>query len=117
MFWAIELRAAPHTHIGNASAYFDLPNRVAEVSILLGDRAMRGKALGSEAWCTVVDYLATSDDVRMVEAGTMSTNTAMLKLFERSGMEITGRQPGRFLLDGCPVDLVTARRLADGVRP
>jgi RimJ/RimL family protein N-acetyltransferase len=112
-FWAIELRETPHTHIGNVTAYRDPPNDAAEVSILLGDRSARRKSLGSEAWCAVIDHLIDQMGIRMVHAGTMAVNIAMLRLFEKSGLCIQGRLPGRFLVENEPVDLVLACRRAD----
>ncbi len=116
-FWAIEHRMAPHTHVGNTIAYMDQPNRTAEVSILIGDRAARGQALGTEAWCAVVDHLAEQTGVRRVEASTMAANKPMLKVFAASGMRIEGRREGRFLLDSEPVDLVFAGRWVVADRP
>ena len=111
-FWAIELRATPHTHIGNITAYLDTANRAAETSILIGHAPSRGQGLGREAWCAVVDHLLQVGALRMIHAGTMSTNTGMLRAFEESGMTIEGRSVGRFLLDSKPVDLILAARHA-----
>lgn len=111
-FWAIELRAGPHTHIGNITAYLDTANRTAETSILIGHSPSRGQGLGREAWCAVVDHLLQVETFRLVHAGTMSANTGMLRAFEESGMTTEGRSVGRFLLDGKPVDMVLAARHA-----
>lgn len=112
-FWAIEQRGAARAHIGNITAYLDPANATAEVSILVGDAASRGRGLGAEAWCAVVDHLITDTPVRLVHAGTMAVNTGMLRVFEKSGMQVEARLPARFLLDGAPVDLVMAARHSD----
>lgn len=111
-FWAVEKKSQGRDHIGNITAAMDRPNSVADVSILIGDRASRGHGYGREAWCAVVDHLIGQGGVRRVQAGTMAKNDAMLRLFNDAGMHVEGRQVGRFLLSGEPVDLVHACRVS-----
>ena len=114
-FWAIEQQGSPQPHIGNVTAYMDRANNSAEVSILVGSATSRGQGLGSEAWCAVVDHLIEVENVRLVHAGTMSVNSGMLRIFEKSGMSVEGESHEYFLLDGVPVDLVRASRHANPV--
>lgn len=94
--------------IGTISAYKDHINNTANVGILMNP-LVYGKGYGTEAWQAVCDWLLESG-VRKVEAGTMSVNTAMLKIFDKTGMEIEGRRVGHFMFEGEPVDLVMAGR-------
>jgi RimJ/RimL family protein N-acetyltransferase len=87
--------------VGTITAQRDLNNRTAEVGILLG---YPGHGYGSEAWMAVSDWLFT-DGVRKIEAGAMSTNIAMLKIFERAGMVNEGVRTDHFLQDGTPVHM------------
>jgi len=113
-FWAIVADLPPVRHIGNVAAYVDRPNRLAEVSILIGERAAWGRGLGSTAWSLVVDWLLGAGGMRKVVAGTMTTNKAMLRVMERSGMAIEARLARQFLLDGEEVDVVSAARFREG---
>jgi ribosomal-protein-alanine N-acetyltransferase len=94
-------------HIGNITAHRDVPNRTADVGILLGERDEWGKGYGYEAWTAVCNWLLASG-ARMVTAGTMEANRAMVRIFQRSGMTIEAIRPGYFLLDGEPTGMVLA---------
>jgi ribosomal-protein-alanine N-acetyltransferase len=94
-------------HIGNITAHRDLPNRTADVGILLGEPDEWGKGYGSEAWKAVCDWLL-ANGTRKVTAGTMEANRGMLRIFEKSGMTIEAVRPDYFLLDGKPTGMVLA---------
>jgi RimJ/RimL family protein N-acetyltransferase len=112
-FWAIEAKDAELGHVGNIAAYLDRPNSCADLSILVGEPAARGRGLGRRAWCLALDWLVSpAGGMRLVTAGTMAANVAMLGLMRTSGMREYGRLQGRFLLDGKPTDLVLAARQA-----
>jgi len=103
--WAI-LKRSPETHIGNVVAYIDVPNRLANIGILIGEQDAWGKGLGCEAWRLAQDFLLSRGGIRKVEAGAMAENAAMLSIFRACGMQEEGRRPRHFLLDGREVDLV-----------
>jgi RimJ/RimL family protein N-acetyltransferase len=112
-FWAIEAKDTKLGHIGNIAAYLDRPNSCADLSILVGEPAARGRGLGRRAWCLALDWLVSpAGGMRLVTAGTMAANAAMLGLMRASGMQEYGRLQGRFLFDGQPADLVLAARPA-----
>ncbi len=110
--WAIEAKNPPLGHIGNIAAYVDAPNRLADVSILIGARAAWGKGLGAEAWRAACDWLLDCALLRKVTGGTMAANRAMVRVMERTGMRPDGMRAGQFLLDGEAVDLVHYARFA-----
>ena len=112
-FWAILASGPPCRHVGNIAAYVDGPNRLAEVSILIGERAVWGRGLGSVAWSLVVDWLLGGGGMRKVVAGTMTANKAMLRVMERSGMAIEARHSRHFLLDGEEMDVVSGARFKE----
>ena len=113
-FWAIVHPGSSFGHIGNIAAYVDLENRVADVTILIGEAAVWGKGLGAEAWCAVCDYMLGLG-MRKVTGGTMSANEAMVRIMERAGMVPDGRRADHYLLAGQTVDLVHFAKFADRV--
>ena len=108
-FYAIVAKH-PETHIGNSTIAVDLNNQVADISIMIGDRAFWGKGLGAEAFCALVDNLINTGQFRKVTAGTMAANTKMLKLIEKAGMKIECRRKDHYLLGRKPVDIVYAAK-------
>ncbi len=114
-FWAIHLHAADGasgTHIGNITAYADRRNRIADLAIVIGDRAAWGRGLGRESWTLAQDWLLQSGCFHKVTAGTMALNAPMLKIFAAAGMREEGRRSGQFLWQGQRVDLVLAAKFA-----
>lgn len=100
-FWAII--APPFGHVGNVTATVDKWNRTADLAILVGQR---GRGIGTRVWKMALDWLLGQGGMLKVTAGAMSENRPMLVLMRKSGMIEEGRQKGRFLLDGAPVDCV-----------
>jgi len=107
--WAIEFNSNGR-HVGNLSATIDVPNRVAELALLVGERKLWGQGIGADAWNTAVEFLLGPAGLRKVVAGTMEANTGMLRVMERSRMVVEGRISGYFELDGRPVDLIMMGR-------
>jgi ribosomal-protein-alanine N-acetyltransferase len=105
-YWAICAQDAALGHIGNIAAHLDLPNGRADVGILIGERGAWGRGFGSEAWSEVCRFLLGLPSIRMVTAGAMASNAAMVQLAVRSGMAEDARRLGFFLLDGKAEDAV-----------
>ena len=113
-FWAIVAKSNPSLgHIGNLSAYNDQPNRVADLTILIGERAAWGNGYGSEAWIGVCQWLFESAGVRKITAGTMATNTSMIGIMKKAGMVDDGIKKKQFLQDGKEVDAIYAALFKD----
>ncbi len=110
-FCAILLRASG-LHIGNLSVSVDTANRVADISILLGDRNCWGQGIGAEAWQSIQDELLANQGIRKVTAGTMAINHGMLSVMKKCGMEEEGRRKRHFLCEGQEVDMVLAAAFA-----
>jgi ribosomal-protein-alanine N-acetyltransferase len=107
-FWAVVARDPPLGHLGNLNAYVDDRNGVADVGILIGERAAWGRGFGLEAWTAVVDWLFAVRGVRKVTAGTVAPNRGMLRIMERAGMVEDGRRVRHLLVEGREVDVVHA---------
>jgi len=111
-YWAIE-ETETGRHIGNIDAHIDLPNKVADVAIMIGEKEIWGKGYGSEAWNSVLDHLLGVAGMRKVTAGTMATNQGMLGIMRKAGMTEEGRRRKNHLQDGNEVDLILVARFAD----
>lgn len=105
-FWAIETETLGH--IGNINAYLDLPNRTADVGILIGHRESWGHGFGLEAWMLVAQYLFEVQGIRKLTAGTAANNIGMIKIMERAGMQADGRRVRQLVIEGAEVDVVYA---------
>lgn len=104
----IAMETELHGHIGNMTVTRDLPNRTADLAIMIGHRPAWGQGYAAEAWSAIMRHLLQSEKLRKVTAGTMAENHAMLKLMRRTGMKIEGHRSRQFVLDGREVDLVLA---------
>jgi len=105
-FWALEAQDASLGHIGNLNAYVDMNNQVADLGILLGEPAARGRGLALEAWVNACAFLIEQVGIRKVTAGMLAVNTPMLQLARRAGMVRDGRRRRQYLWEGQEVDIV-----------
>jgi len=102
-YWAIHHEAR---HVGNVTAYIDCDNQTADLAILVGDKSVWGRGVGRESWRLALDWLLDGGGMRKVTAGTMATNSPMLKTMMATGMTEEGRRTGQFIWEGQEVDLV-----------
>jgi ribosomal-protein-alanine N-acetyltransferase len=105
-FWAIVAHDTFLGHIGNMTATIDPINRVADLSILIGEPKARGRRYGLEAWQRACRFLLANDGMRKVTAGTMATNLPMMRVMRASGMVEEGRRKRQLLVESDEVDVV-----------
>ncbi len=105
LFYAIMLMSHPNEHIGNMTVFIDPYNKIADIGILIGEKKHWGNGYGLEAWKAMSDYLFASG-IRKVTAGTMASNQGMLKIMQRSEMQLEGRRYKHFLHEGKEEDLI-----------
>ena len=105
-FIAILEKSLDYKHIGNLSTAVDLPNSVADISIMIGEPDAWGNGYGLEAWSLMMEHLFTDLKIRKVTAGTMSVNKPMLAIMKASGMQFDGRRVNQFLIDDQETDLI-----------
>lgn len=105
-FLAIEAHDRALGHIGNAGISVDPANRVADVSILIGEKRAWNLGFGSRVWRAIVHELLLNQGMRKVTAGTMSVNQPMLRLMAKSGMRVEATRTRHFLWNGKEVDLI-----------
>lgn len=84
--------------IGTMTVYVDEPNKIANVGIMIGDKAQWNKGYGYEAWSAVCNDLLTNG-IRKIEAGCREDNEAMKYIFIKYGMFYEGYISKHFLLE------------------
>ncbi len=105
-FWAIIAHDPNIGHIGNINAYIDVENGIADVGILIGERAVWGQGYGSEAWQAVCRHLLQDGGLRKITAGTLSVNLGMLNVMRRAGMVEEKQNQQQLMFEGRPTDVV-----------
>lgn len=110
LFLAIHVESSEIGHIGNISVAIDKPNLSADLSIMIGEKRAWGHGYASLAWSVVIQYLIEDAGMRRVTAGTMEVNEPMIRLMQRSAMQIDCVRPRHFLWEGREVGLVTGSR-------
>lgn len=111
--WSISLSFGPT--IGTISAHTDIPNGVANLGILIGEKAAWGRGYGGEAWNGVSNWLFEKRDIRKIEMGCHYENRAMRKLAERCGMHMEGVRHDHFVVDGKPQHLLLYAKMKPSV--
>lgn len=109
-FWAILLSEEPCEHIGNANAYVDSVNQVADVGILIGRKDLWGRGFATEAWAEICEYLLRTRSLRKVTGGALATNESMLEVMKRAGMVPDGRRKRQSFWEGKEVDIIHMAR-------
>jgi [ribosomal protein S5]-alanine N-acetyltransferase len=107
-FWAIVARDHALGHIGNINAYVEPAHGVADVGIVVGERASWGRGYGTEAWVGVCDFLLRTAGIRKVSAGAVAVNRAMIAIMRRAGMQPDGIRAAHQIIEGEAVDVVHA---------
>lgn len=103
-FWDIQVKGWKWP-VGTITAHLDLPNKTANLGIMVGDRRARGRGYALEAWETISDFLF-EQDIRKLEAGCMANNWPMRRLLGKAKFQQEGQILGHFLLNGNPEDMV-----------
>lgn len=94
-------------HIGNIKlGGINWVHRFADVGIIIGDKAYRGRGYGEEALRLLLGYAFNRLNLNKVILGAYATNLAALKSFKKVGFTIEGRIKKLFCNDGKYVDHV-----------
>lgn len=105
-FWGIVADDPALGHIGNLTANVDVNNRVADLTILVGEASAQGKGFGLAAWSLAMSWLLGPGGFRKVAAGTMAVNTPMIRIMQKSGMVVDGVRSRHFLYQEREIDCV-----------
>jgi len=94
-------------HIGNSIIILDRINKSGEISILIGDKSFLNKGITSYIWKKIIEFIFAKYKLRIMIAGSMADNKAMLKIFKKNKMKLFVT-PKRFLKDNKEIDGVYA---------
>lgn len=103
--WAIVDRR-DGVHLGNINAYFDRPNGVADIGLLVGHVSKQGQGLGGEAWIAAMHALFVIEGARKVTGGCAASNVPMRRIMERAYMRDDGVRFRQLVIDGVGVDVI-----------
>ena len=113
LFLAIEARSDGAV-LGTMTAYVAEQHGTADMGILVGEREAWGKGVGLEAWTLLMEWLLHTRGLRKVTGGTLDANVGMVRIMERSGMQLEGRRLRQELVDGVAHDVLYFGRFRDG---
>ena len=91
--------------VGTMTAYVCLPHGTADIGILIGQKSVWGTGVGQDAWNTLVNWFIEQRRIRKVTAGALSSNKAMIRIMERSGMHCEAIRPKQEVFNGEPLAL------------
>ncbi|MCC7418357.1 MAG: GNAT family N-acetyltransferase [Acidobacteria bacterium] len=78
-------------HVGNIALHlFDPIHRRMDLGIVIGDPAMRGAGIGTQACRLIIDYAFTYLNLHKITAGTVDENAAMKRVFLGLGFRVEG---------------------------
>ena len=102
VLFGIWMRGMPH-HCGTVRLHgIEWANRTAHIGVCLFDRSCWGKGVGAAAVAAVTKWGIEHLELRWIEAGVYSENTASSKLFERIGYDHKYVIDGKYLYKGKP---------------
>jgi RimJ/RimL family protein N-acetyltransferase len=91
--------------VGTMTAYISLPHGTVDIGILIGKKSVWGTGIGQDAWDTLVNWYIEQRRIRKVTAGTLSSNQAMIRIMEQSGMQCEAIRPKQEVFEGVPLDI------------
>jgi len=99
--------------IGSITAYVNLHHSTADMGLMIGDRSVWGKGYGLEAWLLLMDYLYSAITIRKITGGTLRDNIGMIKIMERSGMQLEATRNEQEVVEGIAVDVLHFAKFSD----
>jgi ribosomal-protein-alanine N-acetyltransferase len=109
-FVAIERKIGSPSYVGTATIYVDIPSSAANLGILIGAHPVLRQGFGTEAWIGLMHFTFETLGLRKIEAGTLSVNFPMLRVFAKAGMTFDDRT-SPVIWDGREVHLIHAYAL------
>jgi RimJ/RimL family protein N-acetyltransferase len=105
LFLAIHLLATGG-FVGTVTTYFSVQHQTADIGLMVGDKSVWGRGIGSDAWLTLIQLLMHSRRIRKITGGTVRSNTGMVRIMLKAGMLPDGVRVGQELVDGLPEDIL-----------
>ena len=112
LFVAIEDKVSSQL-LGTMTAYVSSHHGTVDVGLMVGERSAWGCGFGQDAWNTLCNWLLGAEvGLRKLTAGAARPNVAMVRIMERSGMQLEAVRRAQEIIEGEPVDLVYYARFA-----
>jgi [ribosomal protein S5]-alanine N-acetyltransferase len=112
LFLSIRMQA-DDLAVGTMTAYVSPYHGTADIGIMVGHSSVWGSGVGQDAWNTLCNWLLGAEvGLRKLTAGAARPNVAMVRIMERSGMQLEAVQRAQEIIAGEPVDLVYYSRFA-----
>jgi RimJ/RimL family protein N-acetyltransferase len=105
-FAGIRYRPLGGRHVGNIKIDLNRKHGLGEVGILIGETAVHGKGIASEAIRIAATIARAELSLRKLTAGCYESNKGSERAFVKAGFSVEGRRPGHFLLEGRPEALI-----------
>jgi len=99
LFLAIRMRDNLQM-VGTMTAYVVEPHSTVDMGLMVGDRTQWGRGIGLDAWQTLMNYFLVEQKMRKVTGGTLRCNTGMLRIMERSGMQLEAVRARQQIVEG-----------------
>jgi RimJ/RimL family protein N-acetyltransferase len=90
--------------------------RSAELAMVIGNEAARGKGIGQEALGLMLGYAFGMLGLERVELEVATGNRRAIRCYEKAGMKLEGVKRHAFMVDGCYHDLAMMAILAEDWR-
>jgi [ribosomal protein S5]-alanine N-acetyltransferase len=99
--------------IGTMTAYVSKCHGTVDIGIMIGDSSVWGEGYGQDAWNSLVNWLLVQDSVRKITGGTLACNVPMIRIMERSGMQLEAVRKLQEIVEGVPQDILYFARFRD----
>ena len=103
-------------HVGNIKLQVDPHHLRGDVGVLVGERALRGRGIGTSAIRAICRHAFGTLGLAKVTAGCYAPNLASVKAFRRAGFVQEALRPAHYVCDGERVDGIHFGLLRDGKR-
>jgi RimJ/RimL family protein N-acetyltransferase len=104
VFLAI-VRRVDDVHVGNLRiGALDLVHRTATLALVIGEKAVWGTGIGTEAIDLATQYAFEHLDLRKLTARCYATNIGSIRAFEKAGWTREGIQRSQFVCDDAEID-------------
>ena len=81
--------------------------------MLVHETSVWGGGNGQDAWNVLTNWVLAQDSIRKLTAGTLACNRAMIRIVERSGMQLEAVRKSQEIVDGMPQDILHFARFRD----
>ncbi|WP_343721545.1 GNAT family protein [Herbaspirillum seropedicae] len=99
--------------LGSLTAYIAPAHKTVDVGMMVGERSVWGQGIGQDAWNTLCNWLLNPQlGLRKLTAGTARPNIGMIRIMERSGMELEAVRREQEIIEEEAVDLLYYARFA-----